>query len=747
MGLLLGIPLSNLPAAARVMAAAGDLARARARDGRADRRQAAGPRDRRRGARHLPATRAGGRGGPAGRPAHRRRHERDHRRPDRRDRRVRVHLRDARRARGSSSTSSSTSPTAPTRCAGTAAGAGSRSSPGCRRTRRRPVEIVTDDFPDISEVDAKLVALAKRRSGAILTNDFNLNRVAELQGLRVLNINSLANAVKPAVLPGEELRVRVIQEGKEARPGRRLPRRRDDDRRRGRGPVHRQGPRRRRDPRPPDGGRADDLRPAAPRLTAPGARRAAGSRPPVAVPSAADAIVVAAGASRRMGGIDKLDGPDRRPAAAGLDARGDRRRARGRADRASWSPADAVAPIARRGLAARPRSSPSSPEATAARNRSPPGWPRPGDARRPGGPQPSDRVVLVHDGGRPVGLGRARRRGRPGGGRRTAPRSRSCRSSRRSSGSTAGGSAATVDRTRARRGSDPAGRPAAVLLEALGALPGRRSTRTWTDEAALLEACRIPVHAIPGEPTNLKVTTPDDLGRAELMRCSAWDPPRIGFGEDGHPFGPGRDRSPSAGSRSTARRASTATRTATSRSTRSPTPSSARPAWATSGRIFPAGPDDPAAGSPARAPRRRSSGGSASAGLRPSPGRPDDRRRPPAARPAASRRCASAIADLLGLPPDRVNVKASTGNLAGFEGAGRGIAARAVATRRADPMTVRLLDTLTGRAARPRPARARSRPDLQLRPDRLRPGPYRQLPVVPVRRPARPAPPLARATG
>ncbi len=82
-----------------------------------------------------------------------------------------------------------------------------------------PVEIVGDDFPDIAEVDAKLVALAKRYSGAILTNDFNLNRVAELQGIRVLNINSLANAVKPAVLPGEELRVRVIQEGKESGQG------------------------------------------------------------------------------------------------------------------------------------------------------------------------------------------------------------------------------------------------------------------------------------------------------------------------------------------------------------------------------------------------------------------------------------------------------------------------------------------------------------------------------------------------
>jgi uncharacterized protein YacL len=82
-----------------------------------------------------------------------------------------------------------------------------------------PVEIVEDDVPDVAEVDAKLVALAQARSRVILTNDFNLNRVAELQGVRVMNINSLANAVKPAVLPGEELRVRVIQEGKEAGQG------------------------------------------------------------------------------------------------------------------------------------------------------------------------------------------------------------------------------------------------------------------------------------------------------------------------------------------------------------------------------------------------------------------------------------------------------------------------------------------------------------------------------------------------
>ena len=82
-----------------------------------------------------------------------------------------------------------------------------------------PVVIVDDDAPEVTEVDAKLVTLAKRFSRAVLTNDFNLNRVAELQGVRVLNINSLANAVKPALLPGEELRVHVIQQGKESGQG------------------------------------------------------------------------------------------------------------------------------------------------------------------------------------------------------------------------------------------------------------------------------------------------------------------------------------------------------------------------------------------------------------------------------------------------------------------------------------------------------------------------------------------------
>jgi uncharacterized protein YacL len=81
------------------------------------------------------------------------------------------------------------------------------------------VEIVDADPPGAAEVDEKIIALAMERSAAILTNDFNLNKVAELQGIRVLNVNSLANAVKPAFLPGDGIRVRIIQEGKETGQG------------------------------------------------------------------------------------------------------------------------------------------------------------------------------------------------------------------------------------------------------------------------------------------------------------------------------------------------------------------------------------------------------------------------------------------------------------------------------------------------------------------------------------------------
>jgi len=81
------------------------------------------------------------------------------------------------------------------------------------------VQIVEDDFPTIREVDLKLIELAKVYEAKIITNDFNLNKVAQLQGVEVLNINELANALKPIVLPGETMRVFILKEGKEYNQG------------------------------------------------------------------------------------------------------------------------------------------------------------------------------------------------------------------------------------------------------------------------------------------------------------------------------------------------------------------------------------------------------------------------------------------------------------------------------------------------------------------------------------------------
>jgi uncharacterized protein YacL len=81
------------------------------------------------------------------------------------------------------------------------------------------VQIAEDDFPQIAEVDMKLIELAKRYEAKIVTNDFNLNKVATLQGIEVMNVNQLANALKPVVLPGETMRVFILREGKEYNQG------------------------------------------------------------------------------------------------------------------------------------------------------------------------------------------------------------------------------------------------------------------------------------------------------------------------------------------------------------------------------------------------------------------------------------------------------------------------------------------------------------------------------------------------
>jgi len=84
-----------------------------------------------------------------------------------------------------------------------------------RKTGHMEVKIHEDDFPDIHDVDAKLVKLAKILNAKVFTNDYNLNKIAELQGVSVLNINELANALKPVVIPGEIMEAKITKEGKE----------------------------------------------------------------------------------------------------------------------------------------------------------------------------------------------------------------------------------------------------------------------------------------------------------------------------------------------------------------------------------------------------------------------------------------------------------------------------------------------------------------------------------------------------
>lgn len=88
-----------------------------------------------------------------------------------------------------------------------------------RKHNKDDIHIVTDDYDDVNEVDTKLVKLAKDKGYKIITNDYNLNKVAEFQGVTVLNINELAAAVKPVVIPGEEIFVQPVKKGKEEGQG------------------------------------------------------------------------------------------------------------------------------------------------------------------------------------------------------------------------------------------------------------------------------------------------------------------------------------------------------------------------------------------------------------------------------------------------------------------------------------------------------------------------------------------------
>jgi 2-C-methyl-D-erythritol 2,4-cyclodiphosphate synthase/2-C-methyl-D-erythritol 4-phosphate cytidylyltransferase len=295
-----------------------------------------------------------------------------------------------------------------------------------------------------------------------------------------------------------------------------------------------------------------------------------------------------------------------------------------------------------------------------------------GDPTRAG-----DRVVLVHDGARPAASAELVRTVLLAAAQHGAaiPVLAVTDTIKRIAG---GQVAETVDRSVLASAQTPQGARRGLLQDAFARFPPA-GPETWTDEAALLEACNIPVHAISGEPSNLKVTLPADLDRAAALLAapaSHGRSQRIGTGFDSHPFGPGtplalggievpggfRLHGHSDGDVALHAIADALLGAA---------------GLGDLGRIFPAGPATPR-GVASRELLTDVVARLAAAGFRPSS--------VDVTIVAAKPRLATlldemrdAIAGLLGLPPGAVNVKASTGNLSGMEGAGRGISAAAVA--------------------------------------------------------------------
>jgi 2-C-methyl-D-erythritol 4-phosphate cytidylyltransferase/2-C-methyl-D-erythritol 2,4-cyclodiphosphate synthase len=384
----------------------------------------------------------------------------------------------------------------------------------------------------------------------------------------------------------------------------------------------------------------------------------------------ADAILVAAGSSSRMGGIDKLGlEVGGRPLLAWsvaavaaapevhrivVVAAGPRRLD---VESAPWLPEKVVAVV--EGGARRQDSVHAGFTAFSALGA--------GDAPGPG------RVLLVHDGARPLVSPAlvsavARATAEHGAAIPVLPVSETVK---RLDGDLVG---ETVDRSGLATAQTPQGVRSDLLARAYERFPAA-GPETWTDEAALLEACRIPVHAIPGEPGNLKVTVPADLARAEsaLLGTSAG---RLGFGHDRHPFGPGEPLvlgglefagAPRLYGHSDGDVALHAIADALLGAA----------GQGDLGRLF-----------PADARTRR---GIASAELLGEVVRrlASDGLRPlrvdvtiVASRPRLAGRLdemRDRVASLLGVRPEAISVKASTGNLDGLEGAGRGISAQAIA--------------------------------------------------------------------
>jgi 2-C-methyl-D-erythritol 4-phosphate cytidylyltransferase/2-C-methyl-D-erythritol 2,4-cyclodiphosphate synthase len=291
-----------------------------------------------------------------------------------------------------------------------------------------------------------------------------------------------------------------------------------------------------------------------------------------------------------------------------------------------------------------------------------------------GGADREDRVVLVHDGARPLVSADLIERVvdatvRVGAAIPVVP---VVETLKRIDGDRIAG---TVDRESVAAAQTPQGIRLGILRDAWARFPPD-GPETFTDEAALLEACTIPVHVVPGEPDNLKVTVPADLERAAAV-LGAVSGSRVGFGDDAHPFGPGGPLAlggvelpgaPRLHGHSDGDVVLHAVADALL----------GAGGLGDLGRLFPA--DD-------RTPRGIASAELldavvarlSAAGFRPAAVDITI----VAARPRLGTRLddiRDRIAGLLGLGRSDVNVKASTGNLAGFEGAGRGISARAIAT-------------------------------------------------------------------
>jgi 2-C-methyl-D-erythritol 2,4-cyclodiphosphate synthase len=203
------------------------------------------------------------------------------------------------------------------------------------------------------------------------------------------------------------------------------------------------------------------------------------------------------------------------------------------------------------------------------------------------------------------------------------------------------------------------------------------ASATWTDEAALLEVCRIPVHVVPGDPANLKVTVPDDLARAAALLGEAGPTRRTGIGHDAHPFGPGEPLrlggldipgAPRLHGHSDGDVVLHAVADALLGAA----------GLGDLGRLFPAGPSTPH-GVDSRELLAAVVARLAGDGWRPV----SVDLTVVAARPRLGGHLdgmRAAIAAVLGLDPDAVNVKASTGNLDGSDGAGRSVSTLALAT-------------------------------------------------------------------